>query len=126
MVAGLTVAGPQAADYVLVQPAPTANITPAPLAVNGIRALDKVYDATTRATLDTAHATLGGIFPGDIVTLSGASGMFASQNVGTNIPITGLTLGGAQAGDYAVVLREPPPTANISPALLTVTGIAAD
>ena len=36
----------------------TANIPPAALTVSGITAKDKVYDATTIATLNTAGATL--------------------------------------------------------------------
>ena len=89
-VSGLTISGPQAADYVLAQPATTANITPAPVTVTGITANDKVYDATTTTTLNTANAVLGGTTPGDVVTLNGATGTFASQDVGTNIPITSL------------------------------------
>ena len=60
---------------------------------------------------------------GDTVTLdtSGATGTFASQDVGNGITVTvaGLALGGAQASDYA--LTQPTTTANITPATLTVS-----
>ena len=126
-VAGLTISGAQAGDYTLTQPTTTANITPAGLTVSGITAANKVYDANTTATLNTAGATLVGVFSGDTVTLStsGATGTFASKDVGTGITVTvaGLTISGAQAGDYT--LTQPTTTANITPAGLTVSGITA-
>ena len=45
-----------------------------------------------------------GVYSGDTVTLttSGAAGAFVSKHVGQKIAVSvsGLTLGGAQAGDY--------------------------
>ena len=86
-----------------------------------------MYDASTTATLNTSSATLVGVFSGDTVSLNtgGATGTFASQNVGTGITVTvaGLTIGGAQASDYT--LTQPTTTANITPAALTVSGITA-
>ena len=126
-VAGLTISGAQAGDYTLTQPTTTANITPAGLTVSGITAANKVYNANTTATLNTSGATLVGVFSGDTVTLNtgGATGTFASKNVGTAITVTvaGLTISGAQAGDYT--LTQPTTTANITPAGLTVSGITA-
>ena len=64
---------------------------------------------------------------GDDVSLDadGTTGRFASPDVGTaiGITITGLTLSGDQAADYA--LTPPTTTANINQATLTVTGITA-
>ena len=98
-VAGLTISGAQAGDYTLTQPTTTANITPAGLTVSGITAANKVYNANTTATLNTSGATLVGVFSGDTVTLNtgGATGTFASKDVGTGITVTvaGLTIGGA-------------------------------
>ena len=126
-VAGLTISGAQASDYTLTQPTTTANITPAGLTVSGITAANKVYDASTAATLNTTSATLVGVFNGDTVNLNagGATGTFASENVGTGITVTvaGLTISGAQASDYT--LTQPTTTANITPAGLTVSGITA-
>jgi hypothetical protein len=124
-VTGLTLQGTQAGDYSLTQPTVTANITPAPLTVTGITANDKVYDATSLAALNTANGALAGVFSGDAVTLAGATGTFASKDVGKGIAVTGnLSLDGAQAGDYS--LTQPTTTANITPAPLTVSGITAD
>src|SRR5437879_4855637 len=128
MVSGLTLSGAQAGDYTLAQPTTTANITPAALTVTGITASNKVYDGTTKATLNAASAALAGVIAGDVVTLStaAATGAFASKDVGNAITVTvsGLTIGGAQAGDYT--LTQPTTTANITPATLTVTGVTAN
>src|SRR5207302_3749818 len=113
-VSGLALGGAQAGNYTLAPAATTANITPAPLTVTGITAKDKVYDATTKAALNTASATLAGVAAGDTITLStaGASGIFASKDVGNAIKVTvsGLTISGAQVGDYT--LTQPTTTAN--------------
>ena len=109
-VAGLTISGAQAGDYTLTQPTTTANITPAALTVSGITAANKVYDASTTATLNTTGATLVGVFSGDTVNLdtAGATGTFASENVGTGITVTvaGLTISGAQASDYTLTAAD--------------------
>ena len=127
-VTGLALDGAEAGDYILSPTSTTASITPASLSVTGITASDKVYDGTTGATLHTATATLGGtIYGDDRVTLDadGAVGTFASQDVGSGITVnvSGLTLGGAQAGDYT--LTPTATTADITPAMLSVTGITA-
>ena len=127
-VTGLTIGGSQASDYTLTQPTTTANITPATLTVTGITATNKTYNGTTTAALQgLATASLVGVVSGDTVTLgtSGAAGTFASKDVGKNITVsmTGLTIGGSQAGDYT--LTQPTTTANITAATLTVTGITA-
>jgi len=59
-VSGLTLGGAQAADYALTQPKAAASITPAKLTVTGLTANNKVYDATTAATLNTGKRGAGG------------------------------------------------------------------
>ena len=127
-VTGLTLGGAQAGDYTLTQPTTAANITAATLTVTGITAADKTYNGNTTATLQgLATASLVGVVSGDTVTLgtSAAAGTFVSKDVGQNITVsvTGLTLGGSQAGDYT--LTQPTTAANITAATLTVTGITA-
>ncbi len=126
-VSGLTIRGAQASDYILTQPSTMASIAPIGLTVAGITADDKVYDHTTTADLNTGSAALVGVFTEDTVTLSttGATGAFASKDVGTGISVivSGLTLGGTQSADYTVT--QPTTLANITPAILTVTGITA-
>ena len=119
-VSGLALSGAQARDYTLIQPTATANITPAPLTVTGITANSRAYDGKPTATLNTGSAALAGSFSGDAVTLnlSGATGSFATKDVGNNITVivSGLTIAGAQASDYT--LTQPTITANITPGAL--------
>ena len=115
--------GAAAGNYTLTQPTPlAANITAAPLTVNGTVVANKVYDGTTTASL--TGGTLVGTVLGDVLTLTQA-GTFASKNVGTGIAVTAAdVLGGAAAGNYT--LTQPTPlTANITGKALTVGGITA-
>ena len=58
-------------------------------------------------TLDTTGATLAGVVAGDHVSLvtTNAQGVFDTKDVGTDKTVTvkGLTLSGADAGNYVVV-----------------------
>jgi glucuronoarabinoxylan endo-1,4-beta-xylanase len=87
-------------------PALSQIVNPLGITVTNVLALDKVYDGTTNAELDATQAGLDGILSGDSVTLvtNGAVGYFADPNVGTAKPVTvtGFTLAGANAGDYAL------------------------
>ncbi len=126
-VAGITLSGPQARDYTLAPLVLHADIAPAPVTVTGVTANNKIYDDTTSATLNVGAAALHGVLNGDDVKLlTGNTGAFASKDVAFSIPVmaSGLSLSGAQSGDYALSL--PKITANISPATLTVTGVSAN
>ena len=98
------------------------------LTVTGITADDKVYDGGQVAVIHTGSAALQGKVSGDTVTLdvSSAAGTFASKDVGSGITvaISGLSLAGADAGNYS--LTQPSTTASITKKSLTVTGITAD
>ena len=119
-ISGLTMGGASAGNYTLTQPATTANITAATLTVTGITANNKVYDGTTAATVNPGGASLLGVLSGDSVTLNtaGATGTFntATPGTGKTVTVGGLTLGGADAGNY--VLTPPTTTANITAALV--------
>jgi hypothetical protein len=126
-VAGLSLTGGAAGNYVLTEPAITADITPATVTVTGITASNKTYDGTTDATLDAGSALLDGVLSGDQVTLdaSHGAGTFDTKDVGSGKPvtITGLALTGADAGNY--VFTPPTTTAEITAATLTIAGITA-
>ena len=96
----------------------TANILAATLSVTGIAADDKPFDGTTAATLETAGATLVGVVGSDDVTLdtSEAVGTFDSPDVGNDktVTITGLSLSGADAGNYVLSSDPVTTTANIT------------
>src|SRR5205823_5724472 len=82
-VTGLALTGADAGNYTLTAPRPTGYIYPKDLTVTGVTALDKVYDGTTDAVLDTSQAHLDGLLPGDGVAVSSIYGTFSSKNVGT-------------------------------------------
>jgi YDG domain/MBG domain (YGX type) len=100
----------------------TASITAANLAVTGVTATNKVYDATTSVTLGgTAKITPLGT---DAVTLGGTgSGVFADKNAGTAkaVVVSGYTISGADAANYTLV-QPASVTANITQKALTWSG----
>ncbi|NBV35638.1 MAG: hypothetical protein EBR81_18060, partial [Proteobacteria bacterium] len=90
-------------------------VTPRPVSVIGLAAVNRPYDATTQAPLvGTAALAVGSILLDDDVVLSGtAIGTFDSGTVGAVKPVTvsGLSLTGAKASSYE---------------LMPVTGFVAD
>jgi len=125
-VSGYSLDGADAGNYIVTQPSGlTATINKADLAVTGIRASDKTYDATTAATLSGSAAVTA--ISGDTVSLSGPGvGTFADKNAGGNkaVTVSGYTLIGTDAGNYNIV-QPSGLTANISKADLAVTDISA-
>jgi trimeric autotransporter adhesin len=123
---GFTLGGSDAGNYTLVgQPVNSiANITTATLFINGAAAANKVYDATTAATLN-ANGLLSGVLSSDSVTLNAGSASFANKNAGTGktILFNGFSISGTDASNYTLVL--PTLNANIAPASLSITGVAA-
>ncbi|WP_332878960.1 beta strand repeat-containing protein [Massilia sp. S19_KUP03_FR1] len=125
-VTGYTLAGTDAANYAIVQPTGvSANITQATLAVTGLSASGKIYDASNAATL-TGSASVSAI-GADVVSVTGTgSASFANKNVGTNkaVTVTGYSLSGTDAANYSIT-QPAGLTASISQANLALTGIAA-
>ena len=82
-----------------------ATITPKTISVSGIQVADKVYDGTTAAQISNS-GELTGVQTGDTVTvdLANLTAAFADKNVGENkeVAVTGVTLGGADAGNYTL------------------------
>jgi filamentous hemagglutinin family protein len=128
-VSGYTLSGADAGNYTVVQPGGvTANITPAAIAnVTGITASNKTYDATTAATLVTGSAAFTNKISGDVLTVGSATGNFSDKNVanGKTVNISGITLGGADAGNYTLASNTASTTADITAASLSVTGVTA-
>jgi hypothetical protein len=119
-VGGIAITGTDAANYsVNSTAATTANITPAAIAnVTGITAANKVQDGTTSAALATGGAAFTGRIGADILTVGSATGNFDSPAVGNGKPvsITGITLSGADAGNYTLQDTTAATTANITAA----------
>jgi M6 family metalloprotease-like protein len=98
----------------------TADIIAKAIIVKGLKANNKVYDATTDVVV-SGFATLNGKIGGDEVYLSGdLSFEFSDADVAADIPVTisGLGIEGLHSGNYSLELPEL--KANITPALLTV------
>jgi hypothetical protein len=78
----------------------TSTIRKADLAVTGLNALGKVYDATTGASL-AGSASISKLGSDDVALGGSAVGTFASKNVGSQgVTVTGNTLSGSDAGNY--------------------------
>ena len=99
---GYVMTGDDASNYTLVLPTGlSADITPAPLLIGGIGAINKVYDATTSAALSGSAAVQA--LANDSVSVTGSGiARFSDKNVGNAKPVSvsGLTLAGADAGNY--------------------------
>ena len=79
----------------------TADITA--LAITGsITAANKTYDGNNRATI--TGRTLTGVIAGDTVSYVGGTATFSDKNAATGktVTATGLSLSGADAGNYTV------------------------
>ncbi|ULU23727.1 YDG domain-containing protein [Dyella terrae] len=128
----VTNANTKLSNYTLVYSASGAGtITQAPLYITGVYATGKIYDTTTKDTLNTAAAGLAGLVSADVgnvsLDVSGASANFAQKNVGTSLAVTasGFALTGGQASNY---LLQPLTGlfADINKATLTLSGVTAN
>lgn len=99
---GATLAGAQAGNYTItVTGADTATISP--LAVTAtVGPISKSYDGTTTAS--PALITINGVLAGDDLEASGGQFTYDDKNagIGKTIRITGITVTGADAGNYLV------------------------
>lgn len=123
----LTVGLSNSSDYTIGVTNGSITITPATITISGITANNKVYNATTAATLNIGTITYSGVFAGDTVSVntSNLSGTFVDKNVGTakTVNISGVVLGGSSSANYQLSGgANTTTTANITPAPLTITG----
>ena len=125
---GFVISGTDAANYSLVQPETTGNITTADLTISGVVATSKTYNGTSEAALNNENASLASVVPSDAVVLNStnATGAFTDKNVGANKEVftSGFTIEGIDAVNYS--LSQPIATADITPSELTVTGATAN
>ncbi|MCU0949568.1 MAG: YDG domain-containing protein [Burkholderiaceae bacterium] len=139
LVSGITLTGADAGNYRVAAPTAltTANVTPRLLTVSGLTGLtatDRVYDGTLDVNVSLAPGgggtvTAGNVVPGDDVLLSftgGGGARMLDKNAGQAKPVTltGLTLAGADAGNY-LVGGVAGLTVNIAPRPVTLAGVTA-
>ena len=120
---GYTLAGNGAAlasNYTLVGGTDWVTITPATLTVEGTVAANKVYDATTVASL--SGSTLVGVLGADSISLGNdTTGVFNNKNVGNGKPVTtDMTISGTDASNY-ILVQPTTVTANITPLAISVS-----
>jgi hypothetical protein len=123
-VSGISISGADAANYTFNSTtSATANITQAPLTVTATGA-NKVYDGTTTATVTLSD---NHVF-GDAVTDGYTTATFADKNIGTGktVSVSGISIGGTDAGNYSLQNTTASATANITQAALTVTATAVN
>ena len=141
-ISGLTLGGADAGNYTVGAIAgTTATITAKNLTMSGLSVpTSKVYDGSTTAVVSgtaalqaaeapgTGTASDGNPYTGDTVSITGtATGTYNSKDVATATTVTygGLSLAGAEAGNYALTIQNPA-SATITARNLTVSGITAN
>jgi alpha-tubulin suppressor-like RCC1 family protein len=124
-VSGIGIGGADAGNYTFNTTASaTADITPQAL-TGSVTASGKVYDASTAATI--SGRSLSGVLDSDQVSYVGGSATFADKNLATGktVTATGLSLSGADAGNYTVNATATT-TADITPRVLTISATGID
>jgi hypothetical protein len=121
-VTGLSLAGANAGNYSLTAPSLSADITALGL-TGSITADNKVYDGNNSATITSR--SLSGVIGAEDVSLNGGTATFNNKHVGIGktVTATGMTLSGADAGNYSAPASAPG-TADISVRSLTVSATA--
>ena len=115
----MTVSGSDIGNYTLTQPTGiTADITPLHITVTATGS-NRVYNGGVNDAV-----TLAGTLVGDSVSISDTSSTFADANVGNNklVTVSGISLGGASAGNYVLDNTSTTTTANITPLILNLSG----
>jgi filamentous hemagglutinin family protein len=107
VLSGLSLSGSDAGNYAIAGTAGlTVNIAQRGISLSGVSAVDRVYDGTTVVALNTSGGSISGGLAGDDLQLlsTGATASMADKNAGAGKAVTvgGLSLGGADAGNYTV------------------------
>ncbi|WP_027802738.1 YDG domain-containing protein [Paraburkholderia dilworthii] len=121
---GLSLAGADAQNYDLTTTVTGASITQKTITASAT-AQNKVYDATTTATIGAI--TLNGTINGDNIDSTATGATFEDKNAGTGkaVHATGLGLTGADANNY-VLANDEVAHANIDSKVITATANAKD
>lgn len=105
---GLSLTGPDRANYLLASPnaaAAIGTIDPANLTVALTGTVQKVFDGTVDALLDASNIVLEGVMPADIVAPAlPVTGFYDNRDVGTakTVTATNLSVVGGDSGNYVL------------------------
>ncbi|MBA6342412.1 hypothetical protein H4J59_15565, partial [Colwellia sp. MB02u-10] len=115
--------GADESNYVIThQSTTTGDVTAKAVAISGITAGEKTYDANTVATIDVSSAA--GWISGDDVTVA-ATGAFDTKDVGTDKTVAlSSSYGGADESNY-VITHQSTTTGDVTAKAITVSGITA-
>lgn len=112
--------GGLAGNYTLVGGTHTVTVTQAPVTINGMEGVERIYDGSSTVELD--GGSLVGIFEGDVVAMANNDeGEADSADVGKHDVTTEITLAGLDAPNY--LLTQPVPEVEITTRELTVSGL---
>ena len=102
-------------------------ITARTLTITGFQSDNKVYDRNTTAVIGST-GNLVGVVSGDTVGFTNGGATFASKNVANGITVTlnGVTLTGADLGNYTYSNGTTKDLSDITPKPLTITGFQSD
>ena len=126
LASSLGLSGTKAGNYAIVgNLTANAKINPLSVTVSGIAANDKVYDATTAATVSTTNAVFNGMVTGDDLHVS-ATGVFVAKTAGLarTVNLTS-SYNGTDLANYQLT-GQATATANIAQKALTVSGFVAN
>ncbi|CAM4188485.1 YDG domain-containing protein [Comamonas aquatilis] len=100
----------------------TSTITPKALTVSGIAGVDRVYDGTIQAGVDTSALVLGGLISGDNLQLVSSAGNFTDKNAGQGKTVTlANSYSGADLGNYQIT-DQTGTTASIKQRMVSLSG----
>ena len=106
--AGYVLEGDDSANYDIEnQPDLKADIVAKSVTISGVVAENKIYDGTKSADINLDNLVVSDIIGADdiVATTALAQGSFEQKDAGKNIQVlvTGITLGGADGGNYIVI-----------------------
>ncbi|RZL41806.1 MAG: filamentous hemagglutinin N-terminal domain-containing protein, partial [Variovorax sp.] len=123
-VSGISLSGADAGNYVLASTVAntTTTVTPATLVVTATGGT-QVYDGTRNVAITLSSNAIAG----DQLTLDNTSALMADKNVGTGkaVTVSGISFGGADAGNYVLASTAATTTTTVTPATLNVNASAA-
>jgi T5SS/PEP-CTERM-associated repeat protein/autotransporter-associated beta strand protein len=108
--------------YLITFVGATTTVTPATLVVTAAGGI-QVYDGTRNAVVTLSSNAIAG----DQLTLGQGSALMADKNVGTGkaVTVSGISLSGADAGNYVLAGTSANTTTTVTPATLNVSASAA-
>ncbi|MBQ9776213.1 MAG: DUF4347 domain-containing protein [Lentisphaeria bacterium] len=127
----LTLGGADAQNYFVAQGSQSdtsVNISKLGIVVDGITAVDRVYNGSKEVQLNTTNANFTTMVTDDNLTVTNTTGTMDDKNAGVNKKVTlgELVLGGADAQNYFVEQGSQSNTSvNIAKLGVTVSGITA-